>query len=71
VAAARLNLEIESGATFRRTFIWQDSDGIPINVTAYSAHMQVRSIKTAADPLIDLTSTPVTSFSVARPELSR
>jgi len=43
--AARYDLAVEQGATFRRSFAWQDKavPPNPLPFTGYSARMQVRS----------------------------
>tara|TARA_B110000503_G_scaffold139083_1_gene226630 strand:- start:212 stop:559 length:348 start_codon:yes stop_codon:yes gene_type:complete len=32
----------EQGATFTRTIVWKDSAGVPVDLTGYTARMQVR-----------------------------
>lgn len=32
----------EQGATFTRTIIWNDANGVPVNLAGYTARMQVR-----------------------------
>lgn len=55
--ATKLNLSIDQGATFRKTFRWSDSNGDPHDLTAWSARMQIRrQIKSTGDPLLELTS---------------
>lgn len=36
------NITIEKGATFRITFTWRDSDGDLVDLTGYTARMQIR-----------------------------
>lgn len=36
------NYCIKQGATFNRSSVWTDSDGNPINLTDYTARMQLR-----------------------------
>jgi hypothetical protein len=36
------NITIEQGATFRRVITWKAANGTPINLTGYTAKMQVR-----------------------------
>lgn len=36
------NITAEQGATFTRTITWKNSAGTPINLTGYTARMQVR-----------------------------
>ena len=40
--AARLRLDINQGETFRKPFVWK-SGGVPVNLTGYTARMQIRS----------------------------
>jgi hypothetical protein len=44
------NITIEQGATFRLNITWNDSNGSPINLTGYTARMQVRKKHTSPDP---------------------
>ncbi|MCU4601851.1 hypothetical protein [Acinetobacter ursingii] len=39
--AAKLNLKIEQGATFRQTFDWT-TNGVPVNLTGFETRMQLR-----------------------------
>lgn len=45
--AAKLNLTVEQGATFVKRLIWRDSKKRPINLTGYTAKMQVRETASA------------------------
>lgn len=40
MTAGRLDLIIEQGATFRRVFKWQQSNGDPVDLTGTTAKMQ-------------------------------
>ena len=42
--AAKLNLTIKQGATFRKRLVWRGSNKKPINLTGYTAKMQARSV---------------------------
>ena len=44
--AANYDILIEQGATYRQEFVWKDSAGVAINLTGYTARMQVRQLKT-------------------------
>jgi hypothetical protein len=55
MSAGKHNFYCEQGATFSSLLTWKDQDGDPINVTGYSAAMQVRS-KPCTDPILTLTS---------------
>lgn len=43
------------GATLDQTFTWKDPNGDPINLTGYTARMQVRKRVEASTVLLDLT----------------
>ncbi len=55
--AASLNIVIEQGATFNEVFTWKDTSNTLINLTGYSAQMQVRSTKEDTVILWELSST--------------
>jgi hypothetical protein len=58
MAAARLNLTIEQGATFSRTIVLKDSDDVAVDLTGYSVAGQLRptySSNTAYDFDIEIT----------------
>ena len=40
--AAVYDITIEQGATFRLSLVWKDSSNVPVNLTGYTARMQVR-----------------------------
>lgn len=42
MAAGIKNIYIEQGATYRLNITWKDSGGTPIDLTGYTARMQVR-----------------------------
>lgn len=42
MTAATHDITIEQGATFRLNLLWKDSTNAPINLTGYTARMQVR-----------------------------
>jgi hypothetical protein len=48
------NLTIEQGATFRRVITWKNSSGTAINLTGFSARMQVRERVDDADVILEL-----------------
>ncbi len=45
----------DQGATFSRVFTWEDSTGVPVNLTGYTGRMQVRETVTAASTLLSFT----------------
>ena len=55
MSAGKHDFIIEQGATFSKVLTWKDSTGTPINLTGYSARMQVRSSVEAASTIIELT----------------
>jgi hypothetical protein len=55
MAAAKYDFEIDQGATFDKSFVWKNSSGVPINLTGYSARMQIRRAVSEDEVLIELT----------------
>lgn len=53
--AGLLDIEIEQGATFELTFIYQDEAGNPFDLTGMTARMQLRRTYNSPTPLIELT----------------
>lgn len=49
------DLTINQGATFELTITWNDSNGDPINLTGYTARMQVRETYSSSSTIISLT----------------
>jgi hypothetical protein len=49
------NIVAEQGATLTRTITWNDSDGQPINLTNYTARMQVRRDYESTTIILDFT----------------
>lgn len=54
--AVKLNLTIEQGETFQRTFNIKDSNNDALDMSGYLARMQVRAKYTSESPLIDVDS---------------
>lgn len=52
---ARITLEIWQGATWRQDFVWKDSAGALLNLTGYTARMQIRPALASSIKLADLT----------------
>jgi hypothetical protein len=47
----------DQGATFTRVIVWKDSNGVPIDVSGYSARMQLRSqVDSAGGAVFEFTS---------------
>jgi hypothetical protein len=42
MAAGKYSFTVEQGSTFERQLTYQDSNGVPIDLTSYSARMQIR-----------------------------
>lgn len=51
----RFDITINQGATFELTVTWKDSAGTAINLTGYSARMQVRETYSSASTVVSLT----------------
>jgi hypothetical protein len=56
MAAGIYDITIEQGATFQLSATWKDSAGVPVNLTGYSARMQVRPSYESEETLASLTS---------------
>jgi hypothetical protein len=52
--AAQYDFEVEQGATLLKAFVWKDSQGVPVDVTGYTAKMQVRSSALSDTVLLEL-----------------
>lgn len=51
-----IDIAIQQGATFILPIYYKDSEGEPIDLTGYTAKMQIRQTRNAEDPaLVDLT----------------
>ena len=55
MSAGTLDLFVEQGATFSYTLTLTDSAGAPVNLTGYTARMQMRRSVQSPDILISLT----------------
>jgi hypothetical protein len=51
----KINLTIEQGATFRYKFAWVDAKKRAINLTGYTARMQIRATVDSVPILVELT----------------
>lgn len=51
----RFDITINQGATFELTITWKDSAGTAINLTGYTARMQVRETYSSSSTIISLT----------------
>ena len=55
MAAAEYSFEIEQGASFYKRVAWKDSAGVPVDLTSYTARMQVRQSVASPVVLFELT----------------
>lgn len=55
MAAGDYNTVIDQGADWYINFQYEDSNGVPINLTGYTAAMQLRSLPTSASAVLTLT----------------
>ena len=56
MAAGIYDITIEQGATFQMNLTWKDSTGAAVNITGYTARMQVRENYESESTLVSLTS---------------
>lgn len=54
-AGSKYDLVMVQGATFEKTFEWKDSTKTAINLTGYTARLQIRSDTDSSTTLIELT----------------
>ncbi len=66
MVAAKYNLYIEQGCNFDKSFVYQDTT---VDLTGYSARMQVRAAVTSSTALLDL-HTSSTGLSISVPDRS-
>lgn len=55
MSAAQFTLEIAQGETLAQTFVWQNDAGQPVDLTGYTARMQVRERHESQTVLLELT----------------
>lgn len=55
MSAGKYNLRIEQGAKFGVQFIWKDGDKNPIDLTGYTAKLQMRESKEDTNVIYDST----------------
>jgi len=55
MTAGRYDIAIDQGSTFRKTITWKDSSGNEIDLTGYSARMQVRPTYSSSSTTLNLT----------------
>lgn len=56
MTAGIYDIVIEKGATWNPVFTWKDSAGTAVNLTGYSARLQIREKVTSSSALVSLTS---------------
>jgi len=56
LTAGQYDFIIEQGATFQRVFAWTDSDDQPVDLTGYTARLQVRRSTSSSTIYLDLSS---------------
>lgn len=54
MSAAYWKIRVEQGATWRRVLTLKDASGAPVDLTGYTARMQVRETLDAPTPLLSL-----------------
>lgn len=55
MAAAKIDLKIEKGATYRKIYYWKNSNLEPVDLTGYTARMQIRKSATSFNNFLELT----------------
>ena len=55
--AASYDITIAQGAELQHNLIWKDSAGVPIDLTGYTAKMQVRQRYASDDAVLSLSTT--------------
>lgn len=55
MSAAKYNFEIEQGATFTKPLVWKSSTGAVVDLTGYTARMQIRETVGSTEILLELT----------------
>jgi hypothetical protein len=56
MSAKQVDITIEQGATFSLNITWKSADGTPVNLTGYTAKMQVRWKYADANALLTFSS---------------
>lgn len=55
MSAALHNFTIEQGVTTAKSFVWKDSNGDVIDLTGYTARMQIREAFTSSSTILSAT----------------
>lgn len=53
--AGTYNIIADQGATLSRVITWKDSSGVPVNLTGYTARMQIRPTLDSTTVTLELT----------------
>lgn len=56
MAAGVYDITVEQGATFRLSLTWKDSTGAVVNLTGYTARMQIRETYESEETIASFTS---------------
>lgn len=67
--AGQYNITVEQGATFKRTFAWNNHDGSPVSITGCSARMQIREKVDSSTALITISTGSEGGISMVEPNL--
>ena len=62
--AVKDHLSIERGATYRKTYLYVDSDGNAISLAAYEGRMQIRETVDSTTAIVSLTSDPAAGITI-------
>lgn len=54
MSAAVYNFEIEQGTSLEKSVVWKDSTGTPVNLTGFTARLQVRENADSDEVLLEL-----------------
>lgn len=55
MTAGTYDFTLEQGSTFTRDFIYKDANGAVVNLSGYTARMQIRQFKESEEKLIEAT----------------
>lgn len=55
MTATVATLAVEQGATYRQRVLWTNASSVPVDITGYTAHMQIRRSDDYAAVMVDLT----------------
>lgn len=55
MSAVKLDITVEQGVTYKQSLIWQDEFGVALDLTNFTARMQIRHKLESVAPLVSLT----------------